>query len=247
MDFVVIVEGPDDARIACALADRVIVEEGPHWLTPHIRDTMRTWTGLRRDTDFTQWTEVKALAQERGIRNLGFPRSGEPGGADLAQGRKAIILHALMKEKEALALLLVRDTDADRQSRHDLEEARRQPRTPEWLTVVIGVAHPKREAWVLNGFQPETEGEQEALAELRQELGCDPRTDAHTLTASATGAQNNAERVLGELIDSDERERRCWEETELATLRGRGEETGLTAFIDEVEERLIPLFRARTE
>lgn len=247
MDFVVIVEGPEDARTACALADRVVVEEGPHWLDSHTRDAMRMWTGLQRDADFTQWTDVKALARERNIRNLGFPKSGQPGGADLAQARKAIILHVLMTEEdEAPALLLVRDTDAERQSRRDLEQARRQSENPEWLTVVIGVAHPKREAWVLNGFDPENKDEEEMLADLKQELGCDPRADAHTLIATSTGAKTNAKRVHGELVDpNSERERRCWEETDLTVLRERGAETGLAAFLEEVEERLLPLFRAR--
>jgi len=132
MNFVVIVEGPEDARTACALADRVVVEEGPHWLDPHTRDAMRTWTGLQPGEDFTAWREVKALAQEQGVRNLGHPKSGKPGGADLAQARKAIILHALMRgQAEAPVLLLVRDTDADRESRRDLDQARQQPRTPD--------------------------------------------------------------------------------------------------------------------
>lgn len=249
MEFVVIVEGPDDARTACALADRVIVEEGPHWLTPHTRDTMRTWTGLLPETDdFTQWADVKELAQSRVGRNLGFPKSGKPGGADLAQARKAIKLHALIRDDDdAPTLLLVRDTDGERDSRSDFEQARRQPETPGWLTVVVGVAAPKREAWVLHGFDPQDADEEERLSEMKQELGCDPRTEAHTLDASATGAQNNAKRVLGELVRSDEREQQCWTATELSVLRKRGRETGLTAYLEEVEERLLPLFRSRPE
>jgi len=248
MDFVVIVEGPEDARTACALADRVVVEEGPHWLNAYMRDQMRTWRGLQSTADFTQWAEVKILAQERGIRSLGFPASGTPGGADLAQARKAINLHALMMdEEEAPVLLLVRDTDAERQSRRDLEGARRQPRTPERLTVVIGVAHPKREAWVLNGFDPKDKEEEEKLKGLQKELGCDPRLDAHTLTASSSGAKTNAKRVLRTLVGSEDRERRCWEEADLATLWDRGAETGLRAFLTEVKERLLPLFRPERE
>lgn len=249
MDLVVIVEGPADARTACDLADRVIVEEGPHWLGPHTRDAMRTWTGLQQNTDFTQWTEVKTLAQQKGVRNLGHPKSGQPGGADLAQARKAIVLHVLMtqEEEEAPALILVRDTDAERRSRHDLQTARQQPENPDWLTVVIGVANPKREAWVLNGFDPKNEDEEEALAELREELGRDPRINAHTLKAASTGAQNNAKRVLEALVSSFEREQQCWLETDLDTLRERGQETGLATFLEEVENRLLLLFRARPD
>lgn len=249
MEFIVIVEGPEDARTACQLADRVIAEEGPHWLDPHTRDAMRIWTGLPSGTDdFTRWREVKELAQSRGVRNIGFPKSGQPGGANLAQARKAIQLHALMRgDDNAPALLLVRDTDADRDSRRDFEEARRQPETPGWLTVVVGVAAPKREAWVLHGFDPEDADEEERLETLQEELGRDPRTESHALNASATGAQNNAKRVLGELVRSDKREQQCWTATDLSVLRKRGRETGLTAYLEEVEERLLPLFRSRPE
>jgi len=245
MEFVVIVEGPEDARTACDLADRVVVQNGPHWLDPHTRDAMRTWTGLPPDADdFTQWVEIKELAQNRGVRNLGFPKSGQPGGADLAQARKAIRLHALMRKKEdAPALLLIRDTDAERHSRRDFEQARCQPEKPEWLTVVIGVAHPKREAWVLNGFDPEDESEEERLDEMRQELGCDPCTEAHTLTASSADASTNAKRVLGELIRSSEREQQCWTNTDLSVLRRRGRKTGLAAYLEDVHDRLLPLFQ----
>lgn len=246
MDFVVVVEGPADVRTACDLADRVIVEEGPHWLNPYMRNQMCTWTGLQQGSEFTQWRDVKDLTQEEGIRYLGHTSSGQPGGADFAQALKAIILH-VQRTEQSPALLLVRDTDAKRQSRRDLEQARRQPRTPEWLTVVIGVARPKREAWVLNGFDPTNEEEDGALAELRQELGRDPRSEAHTLTAASTGAQNNAKRVLKALVDSPEREQECWLETDLDTLQERGQETGLAEFLEEVETRLLPLFQDRPD
>jgi len=38
-----------------------------------------------------------------------------------------------------------------------------------------------------------------------------------------------------------DREEQCWIKTDLDILKRRGEETGLTQFIDEVEERLLPL------
>jgi hypothetical protein len=38
-----------------------------------------------------------------------------------------------------------------------------------------------------------------------------------------------------------EREQQCWEETSLELLREKGVYTGLTAYIDEIEERLIPI------
>ena len=38
-----------------------------------------------------------------------------------------------------------------------------------------------------------------------------------------------------------EREQQCWEETSLKHLREKGDRTGLTAYIKEIQERLIPI------
>jgi hypothetical protein len=38
-----------------------------------------------------------------------------------------------------------------------------------------------------------------------------------------------------------ERQQQCWEETSLELLRERGIHTGLTDYIDEIEQRLTPI------
>lgn len=38
-----------------------------------------------------------------------------------------------------------------------------------------------------------------------------------------------------------EREKQCWEETSLQVLRERGVHTGLTDYLEEVEERLAAI------
>lgn len=40
-----------------------------------------------------------------------------------------------------------------------------------------------------------------------------------------------------------EREILCWQSTPLDVLRERGQQTGLTAYIIEIEERLIPILQ----
>jgi hypothetical protein len=42
------------------------------------------------------------------------------------------------------------------------------------------------------------------------------------------------------------REAQCWTHAALATLRERGADSGLAAFLDEVEQRLVPLCGARS-
>jgi hypothetical protein len=63
-----------------------------------------------------------------------------------------------------------------------------------------------------------------------------PERDAH---------KRSAKRVLTALIGDDpEREARCWTEANLETLRERGERSGLTGYLDEIRDRIVPLFSA---
>jgi hypothetical protein len=109
--------------------------------------------------------------------------------------------------------------------------------------VILGLAHAKRECWVLAGFHPQSPAEEEALAQLRQELGFDPRIEAEGLDAATPNARRNAKRVLESLVAGNpDRERACWAESDLEVLAARGQGTGLTAYLDEVRSRLAPLF-----
>ena len=55
-------------------------------------------------------------------------------------------------------------------------------------------------------------------------------------------AKRSPKRVLQELTAGDpDRERICWQQTPLVTLRERGTENGLTAYLDEVRTKLAPL------
>ena len=52
----------------------------------------------------------------------------------------------------------------------------------------------------------------------------------------------NPKVVLEELTARNElREQQCWQETSLELLRQRGKYTGLTDYLDEIEQRLIPV------
>lgn len=108
--------------------------------------------------------------------------------------------------------------------------------------IILGCAHAKREAWVLCGFEPENDEEHARLYELRQDLGFPPHEHAHRLDAKDERAKRNAKRVLRQLTGEDrEREERCWKETPLDTLRGRGEMTGLRSYLEELEHHVVPL------
>ena len=51
---------------------------------------------------------------------------------------------------------------------------------------------------------------------------------------------NNEDKEQGNM----EREKQCWEETNLKHLRERGVDTGLTDYIQEVEERLVEIIKS---
>ena len=71
----------------------------------------------------------------------------------------------------------------------------------------------------------------------------DPRFQSDELTASKNDqAKRSPKRVLAALTGGDhDRERRCWRETPLGTLRDRGKHNGLADYLEEVERRLVPL------
>ncbi len=245
LEFIVIAEARADAQIACELADRVFVEDdnSPNGLEEDLLEHLRRWIGIEEGTDFMKWASLKKLARARRIGPIWHRKTGGPGSIDFAQARKAIILvQRLMNSRSIRALLLIRDLDMQVERKAGMEEARAEV-NEDVLRVVIGAANPKREAWVLNGFEPETLAEDKSLAELRQDLGFNPCEWAERLTAKKDTAKRSARRVLGVLTgESFEREQKCWKETPLDLLKRRGEKTGLRDYLVEVEG-LLPLLK----
>ena len=245
LEFIVVAEARADAQIACELADRVFVEDenSPNWLEVDLLEHLRRWIGIEERTDFMKWASLKKLARARGIGPIGHRKTGGPGSIDFAQARKAIILvQRLMNGRSIRALLLIRDLDTQVERKAGMEEARAEV-NEDVLRVVIGAANPKREAWVLNGFEPETPAEDKSLADLRRDLGFNPCERAERLRAKKDTAKRSARRILGVLTkDSYEREKKCWKETPLVLLKRRGEKTGLHDYLVEVEG-LLPLLK----
>jgi hypothetical protein len=238
----VVCEDRADSKTATMLADRQLVETSD-WLTPDLLEHVRRYIGADDARPFIKWIDVSRLAAEApagGLRTRIMGRfGGEPGAPDAASARKILLwLHA--RESLPEAVILVRDLDQEPRRLTGLRQAR--DTTPWSFQVVIAAADPKREAWVLAGFDPAEKGEEQRLSELRQELGFDPCTDAHRLTAADELAKRSAKRVLAALVAEDaEREARCLEGAPLAMLRQRGQQSGLSDYLEEVRERLSPL------
>lgn len=236
-------EAAADARLGSGLGDRVLVEEGPEWVESALLPHLREWTGLEADQSFTKWTDVKKHYGRSGRpRYLGHPTSGYQR-AGYAMAAKALILAETLAGAGpgALAVLMQSDCDASEDQRAGLRQAAADPRFA-GLTVVVGIADKMREAWVLNGFVPQSGEEAEALRRLTTELGFDPTRQAERLRAPNESEPRHPKRVLSELTGDDpSREERCWLETPLDELRQRGAGTGLTAFLDELRDRLAPV------
>ena len=108
--------------------------------------------------------------------------------------------------------------------------------------MLIGVAEPKRECWVLAGFEPKSPEETARLEASERRLSFHPVREAHRLDAREHGAKNDAKRALEEFTQGDmERERACLEERPLSALQEHGRNTGLPEYLKEVRERLVPV------
>lgn len=199
-------------------------------------DDRRAWQGIEPGTTATLWRRVKDLAQQHGVRAHGrFDASRRP--PDAQAGRRALLL--VEKLRCGDVVVLVRDADDQPERYTGLDLARKESASKD--RVVIGVASPEREAWLLAGFVPNNANEQQTLDAERQRLGFDP-----TLYPERLGGRGKRDaKVALENVTSGrhDRERICIEETPLATLRLRGEGSGLAAFLAEVEQRLGPLLR----
>ncbi|RKI39445.1 hypothetical protein D7Y27_21995 [Corallococcus sp. AB004] len=233
----VVCEAPADRETACTLADRVLLER-IDWLDG-VLGSQRTWRGLASADSFLRWGSVGKEVERAGFKHVVYGHfSDEPGAHDALAARKALLLFAAL-DRQPDAVLLVRDSDNDPDRRKGLEQARMAKPWP--FPVIIGVAEPKRECWVLAGFDAR-ESEEDTLKQVEQRLSFHPVRDAHKLTAREHGAKNDAKKALEELTSGNlERERECLRDTPLETLRQRGERVGLTQFLSEVSERLVPV------
>ncbi|RKH06884.1 hypothetical protein D7V97_22025 [Corallococcus sp. CA053C] len=230
-------EAPADRDTACLLADRVLLAE-IDWLDAGLLDLHRRWRGLKPAESYLRWGSVSDTATQAGLKGIFGHFAGEAGAHDALAARKALLLLATSQEPPD-AVMLIRDSDTDSNRRKGLEQARDDRSWP--FEVVIGVAEPKRECWVLAGFDARG-NEVETLRAVEQRLSFHPVRDAHRLTAREHGAKNDAKKALDELTSGNsERELECLRETPLETLQSRGEQVRLTRFLAEVRERLVPV------
>jgi hypothetical protein len=253
IEFIVIVESGADARTATKLAERVLKEKFD-WLDDDILQHCFQWTGLEEGTEFSCWRDIikiiddaKEKLKYKPVRYFGHDSNGVPLKADGAASIKVLnLVHFLQRIRQIKAVLFIRDLDNQPERKEGIEQARLEHinKTPK-LEIIIGAADPKREAWVLNGFIPSNQQEKQIIEEIKNKLSFDPSIESHRLRATSEKEPErirNVKVVVAQLIGNDmEREKQCWEETNLKHLRERGVDTGLTDYIQEVEQRLAAI------
>ncbi len=238
LTFVIVCEARNDFLTASELVDRVVCGS-VEWIEPEFLDSLRDYSIPTGDEPFLTWKRVKGLAKESRLLPRGLI-DGRPGDLDAQQTRRALY-YIESNWPKVDGILLIRDDDRLVERRSGLEQARAASSLRE--RIVIGLAHTKRECWVLAGFEPIDEKEQELLVELRRELGFDPCIKAEELTAIHDHDKRSAKRVLRRLVQEDpHREAACWRQAPLQLLRDRGGQTGLRQFLAEILARLVPLF-----
>jgi len=239
LSFVVVCEAHADFEMAATLVDRTLCEY-VDLMEPQVIDSYRQYKGIRPESPFLTWGESSEVAKKLGRRAHGHFQ-GKPGDLDAIAGRKAILV-VLDQFPDVKSIFLIRDSDGLTARKAGLNQARAEVKATNFV-VVIGVAHCKREAWVLAGFDPRDEEEHRLIDELRQELGFHPCEQNHQLHATHDGDKRSAKRVLAILVRGDrDREAACWRETPLHSLHQRGTENDLVHFLNEVKDRVVPLF-----
>jgi hypothetical protein len=144
------------------------------------------------------------------------------------------------------AVVLVRDMDNQPQRRASMQAARDALADKLAFQVAIAAPDPKREAWILHGYEPQNDKETSLLEDERKRLGFDPITNPERLRGDRRREAQQEDRdmklVVERLTTGDhDRERRCLERTPLTVLKDRGQATGLADYLGEVATRLLPL------
>jgi hypothetical protein len=248
--ILVVCEAAGDFRIATALCERVLREEGPQWLVDyfeHSPEHVLQWGAITANEPFVPWKRLSELRSKLGVRPPLGHFAGEPGAPDALAARTALaIARHLQRRKPPVqidAVILVRDMDDQPERLTGLGQARDEAKTfaPD-MPVLIGAASPEIEAWLIEGFEPLSKEEEALIAELRQQLGFDPRFTTSALKAKHDHDHKGCKRVLNAVTGGEhERKEQCYRTTSLGVLRERGQESGLTRMLEEIAGILLPL------
>ena len=242
--IILIAEGTSDPRVAQGFLTRAIQE-----LDAFVDLSWIVWRGLEAGTDFLPWHRAKSLAKERRIQIRGRFRDADGLMIENTDEKAVDVRRALnlcdfffQEVGKPLAVLMFFDSDGKPERLDGAKQARTDHAhsRPEY-EVILGMAHPCREAWLVCAFQAEHEAEKNLLETLQKELSFHPCREPERLN-TAREHPRNAKTVLSRLTsESLEREQAILEKADFAHLQTHGKDCGLADFLEEVKEKLAPL------
>jgi hypothetical protein len=249
MRLVAFCEARSDFQLTATLVDRVLRDHAT-WISD-VLDTapegIRTWLGDGEGRSFFDIHKVAEYALKLTTRVPQGHFDGQRGAAGALMARTAFhIVRTLSNQPSWDAIdgvVIIWDMDGQADERKlGLDQARAEAQRLMPFQVVLGRPDRMREAWVLAGFDPQSEDESIRFDNERQQLGFRPNAEAHRLTAADDHATRSAKRVLAVLTAGNRaREEQCWTDAALSTLRERGVASGLAEFLDAIEQELAPL------
>lgn len=236
-------EDENHFRVVTALLDDTLVTS-VGWVRD-VLDSCRMWHGLHGEERWYKYASDDAFdLRPLTIGGVTIKPQGRIAGKPLkpeaSMWRKVLLLFC-HREPRPDIVVLARDLDGYPDRRDGLEQVCTGLSWP--FAIIAATPEPEIEGWIVSGFVPRDEAEQLRLEQLRGELSFDPALHSHRLTSHPNGASTDAKRVLSRLCNGDpEREHACLVRD---VLRQRGADNGARAFLDEVDQRVLPVFGHR--
>jgi hypothetical protein len=210
------------------------------WLRDVI-DSCRVWRGLHAGERWYKYSPGNAYdLRPVTIHGMTIKPQGWIAGAPLkpeAGMWRRVLLQFAHADPRPDIVVLVRDLDGYPERLDGIEQVRRL----DWpFEIVAATPEPEIEGWIVSGFSPADADERATLEDLRRHLSFDPTMQSHRLTAHPNDAKTDSKRVLARLSSEDrDRERACLEHD---VVYERGECNGARSFLDEVDQRVVPVF-----
>jgi hypothetical protein len=227
------------SAVTCLVDAALLAHHG--WLADII-DSCRSWRGFDESRPWSSYKTDDAHDLQPilldGVRIAPHGHiKGEKLGPEASMWRKVLLLFCHCEPRPE-AVLLVRDMDGYDDRRRGMEQVRDGIEWP--FDIAVAAPQPEIEAWHVSGFVPTNATEHGALEELRRTLSFDPTFESQRLTSRPNDALSDAKRVLRALCGDDhDRRRSCFADPHV--LRQRGANNGLNDFLEEIEERLVPM------
>lgn len=238
----VVAEASRDVSVVRQLTVRIAKEVVAHESEPNVELVGPVHSS--HGPIYLKWSNVSEELKRLKIRPMQGHFQGKKGNADATAAVNAlrILRDWLSKEKRAAdVVVLQRDLDKQPERHEGLRQGVHQVPLRE-VTVIIGAANPKVEAWAICALVPEDKAAHNRHQQVKKALGFDPVDKSHELDAATHGAKRDAKRVLDELIpDGEEQFAALEEHTAIQKLRERGQCNGLCELLTDLETQLTAL------